>query len=327
MADLALEGADGAGDVAVLVGGEVHDGVEGAALEGARELGGAAVGDDALDAVHEGAEGVAAGAAVDDRDAVAPREEAKDEQRAEEAGAADEQDVHPPLLSQSGGGRVGVVTSPRITADLVRRAFSGEGRGLPAGPIDVSEAREAAVAVPIAIEPEPRVFLVLRAGHLVDHAGEIAFPGGKRDATDASLRETAARELFEEVAVREDDVEWVGELSAIPVITGRFLIHPFVGLLGGGAAPRVASGELEEVLELPLEPYVLGGRRVRAIEMEWRGVKLLAPHFPIGERTLYGATAYITYELLVRLAAAAGRELPELEVGTAAPWGSRYRDA
>ena len=117
-------------------------------------------------------------------------------------------------------------------------------------------------------------------------------------------------------------MEWLGELSACPVITGRFVIHPFVGLLSPGVVPRVASGELEQVLELPLSPYVRGERRVKGIEVEWRGIKMVAPHFPIGGRTLYGATAYITYELLVRVAVAGGRELPPMGIGWSAPGGS-----
>lgn len=195
------------------------------------------------------------------------------------------------------------------------------------GPIDVSNARPAGVAVPIALTPEPTCHLVLRSSHLADHAGEIAFPGGKPDASDASLRATAGRELFEEVGVAEHQLEWLGELSPCPVITGRFVIHPFVALLAEGVLPRVASGEIAEVLALPMEPYVCGDERVRAIEVHWEGITALAPHFPVGGRVLYGATAYIAYELLVRLATAMGRELQPPIVEHAAPWGNRYRKA
>lgn len=192
------------------------------------------------------------------------------------------------------------------------------------GPIDVSRARPAGVAVPISLSPEPTLHLVLRSSHLVDHAGEIAFPGGKPDAADASLRATAGRELFEEVGVSQDEIEWLGELSPCPVITGRFVIHPFVALLADGVVPRVASGEIAEVLSLPIAPYVAGEEPVRAIEVPWQDLLVLAPHFPIGGRTLYGATAYITYELLIRLAAALGRELAPPLIESAAPWGKRY---
>ncbi len=122
----------------------------------------------------------------------------------------------------------------------------------------------------------------------------------------------------------EGEIEWLGELSPCPVITGRFVIHPFVALLAEGVVPRVASGEIAEVLSLPIAPYVAGEERVRAIEVPWQDILVLAPHFPVGGRTLYGATAYITYELLVRLAAALGRELAPPLIESAAPWGKRY---
>jgi 8-oxo-dGTP pyrophosphatase MutT (NUDIX family) len=212
----------------------------------------------------------------------------------------------------------------RITRADLRSALAAAKRPISTGPIDLSAARPAGVAVPIALAPEPVVYLVLRGNHLADHAGEIGFPGGKADASDASLRATAARELREEVGVEENAIEWLGELSPVPVITGRFVIHPFVGLLADGVVPRVASGEVAEVLSMPLGPYVSGEARARAISVEWRGARVLAPHFPVGGRVLYGATAYVAYELLARLAAAMGRELAPPELESEAPWANRY---
>lgn len=215
--------------------------------------------------------------------------------------------------------------TPRpITAELLRATFSSVGASAGFGGIDVSKARPAGVAVPISLSPEPLLHLVLRSRHLTDHAGEIGFPGGKVDAADEDLRATAARELFEEVGVLESELEWLGTLSACPVITGRYVIHPFVALLREGAAPRVASGEVAEVLTLPIAPYVSGAERVRAIEVEWRGTRVITPHFPVGGHVLYGATAYIAYELLARLAAALGTELPPPKVEPSAPWTSLY---
>jgi 8-oxo-dGTP pyrophosphatase MutT (NUDIX family) len=212
-----------------------------------------------------------------------------------------------------------------ITPDELRGVLGVARSLLDVGAIDVSSARPAGVTVPLALAPEPLVYLVLRGSHLADHAGEIAFPGGKRDAADTSLRATAARELREEVGVDESEIEWLGELSPIPVITGRYVIHPFVGLLADGVVPRVASGEIAEVLPLRLWPYVSGEERVHAFSVEWRGERMTAPHFPLGGRVLYGATAYVTYELLTRIAKAAGRVLPPPIFVADAPWAKRYK--
>lgn len=212
----------------------------------------------------------------------------------------------------------------RITAELLRATFLSGARPFNSGALDVSGARPAAVAVPISLAPVPLLHLVLRSGHLADHAGEIGFPGGKPDPGDADLRATAGREMLEETGVGEAQVEWLGELSPCPVITGRFVIHPFAALLEDGVLPRVASGEITEVLTLPLAPFLSGERRMQAIQAEWHGVQVTAPHFRLDRHVLYGATAYIAYELLLRLATALGRELPPPEIEADAPWGKRY---
>jgi 8-oxo-dGTP pyrophosphatase MutT (NUDIX family) len=213
----------------------------------------------------------------------------------------------------------------RVGVDLVRRALEG-----PVGPltgsrfIDVSQARPAAVVVPLRLSPDPRVVLVLRGSHLKDHASEVGFPGGKPDAGDADLRATALRELEEEVGVGAGEIEIVGELRPVPVITGRYLIHPFTGVLRDGAAPRVASPEIARVLELPLGPLLSGERTIHAVQGEWLGATMFAPHFEVDGCVLYGASAYILYELLGRLAAILGMTLPAPRMQEVPPWGDRY---
>jgi 8-oxo-dGTP pyrophosphatase MutT (NUDIX family) len=166
--------------------------------------------------------------------------------------------------------------------------------------------------------------VVLRGSHLQDHAGEVGFPGGKPDPGDADLEATALRELFEEVGVPPEEVEVLGQLRPMPVITGRYLIHPFVGALRPGAAPRVASPEIARVIALPLLPLITGEAPMEAIRGEWEGVTVFAPHFPLDGCVLYGASAYILYELLSRLAASLGRTLPAPRVQSDPPWGDRY---
>ncbi len=218
--------------------------------------------------------------------------------------------------------------TPRLDVDLVRRAVQG-----PAGPhagsrfIDVSHAKPAAVVVPLQLAPEPAAVLVLRGSHLKDHAGEVGFPGGKPDPSDADLRATGLRELEEEVGVGAAEIEIVGELRPMPVITGRYMIHPFAGVLRDGASPRVASREITRILSLPLLPLLTGERVIDAVQGEWHGVVLFAPHFEVDGCVLYGASAYILYDLLSRLAATLGLMLPPPRIVNELPWGNRYGDA
>lgn len=212
-----------------------------------------------------------------------------------------------------------------ITAALIRESLAAP-MPLPAlgSIIDVSAARPAAVVVPLRLEPEPAVVLVLRGAHLKDHGGEVGFPGGKPEASDADLAATALRELEEEVGVPAHEIDLLGELMPMPVITGRYLIHPFVGALRPGAAPRVASPEIARVLTLPLLPILNGEQPIAAVRGEWSGAMIFAPHFTLDGCVLYGASAYILYELLTRLAKRLGRALPEPAIQDALPWGNRY---
>jgi 8-oxo-dGTP pyrophosphatase MutT (NUDIX family) len=213
----------------------------------------------------------------------------------------------------------------RLDVHAVREALAAS-LPLPAlgSIIDVREARAAAVIVALRFEPALSALLVLRASHLADHAGEVGFPGGKPDPGDADLTATALRELDEEVAVPPSAVTILGPLSPMPVITGRYLIHPFVGALAEGAAPRVASPEIERVLELPLLPLLTGEVRMSAVQGLWSDAMRFAPHFEVGGAVLYGASAYILYELLLRLAGRLGLSLPEPIITDVLPWGDRY---
>jgi len=212
----------------------------------------------------------------------------------------------------------------QLTPELLRAALTLGSDPLPHGPIDTTAARPAAVAVPIAFTPEPRVLLVLRGAHLTDHAGEVGFPGGKPEPGDADLHATAAREMREEVAIDTSDIEWLGALHPCPVITGRYMIHPFVAHVRASARPHVASSEIARIIELPILPLVMGEAPVYATEGEWMGAVWRTPHIHLDGCTLYGASAFILYELLAKIAAQLGRELPPLQIVDTPPWGDRY---
>ena len=198
----------------------------------------------------------------------------------------------------------------KLDRAFVRSALGGSPARAPHPGPWAEGIRPAAVVVPVHFEPEPMVSFVLRAAHLSSHAGEIAFPGGKPEPGE-ELVETALREAEEEVGLRRDDFELLGTLTPVPVITGAFLIHPFVMAVRAGAAARPASGEVERVLQTRVFAWLFGELRRSAYPVEWRGNRIHMPEFSIGGRTLFGATAIVFNELLVRLADGVGTDLPE----------------
>jgi 8-oxo-dGTP pyrophosphatase MutT (NUDIX family) len=210
-----------------------------------------------------------------------------------------------------------------VDAELLRRILGGATFAAPFLPPDFDTIRPAAVVVPIRLGAEPRVSFVLRARHLSEHAGEVAFPGGKPEPGEA-LIDTAYREVEEEVGLGRADLELLGTLTPVPVVTGLHLIHPFVMAVAAGAHPCPTSSEAERVLETPILGWLRGDLRHSAFATEWRGSRFLMPDFEIDGAIVYGATAIVFHELLIRIADALRIDLPAPLITETPPWQGRY---
>lgn len=130
------------------------------------------------------------------------------------------------------------------------------------------------------------------------HAGEISFPGGRRDPEDIDLRETALREAEEEIGLPRADVEVLGELTPTSTFVTGYLIHPFVGLIAAGRHWRLSPTEVDAVLELPLQALRDGRTRTN---IERRGITFETDAYIVGETLIWGATARILDGLLEQL--------------------------
>jgi len=205
-----------------------------------------------------------------------------------------------------------------ISSELLRAALSDPFEPSLAHSLCVREgAKDAAVIVPIVLAPEPHALLVLRAAHLKDHAGEVAFPGGKPEPTDSSLWATAVREMEEEIGLPPDAVERIGELAPIFVLSGRFRIHPFVGIVREGAEARATSPEIARLLSIPILPWLTGERPIQGVRLELRGTGVISFQFEVDGCLLFGASAAIFHELLLRLAARLNLPEPSIRLGDA----------
>jgi 8-oxo-dGTP pyrophosphatase MutT (NUDIX family) len=113
------------------------------------------------------------------------------------------------------------------------------------------ESAHASVLVPLVLRDEMTVLLTQRTDHLNDHPGQISFPGGRAEPTDADAVATALREAHEEIGLEAFEVEVLGSLPIYTTGTG-FIVTPVVGLVGRGAALRPDPVEVAEVFEVPL---------------------------------------------------------------------------
>ncbi len=166
--------------------------------------------------------------------------------------------------------------------------------------LDVHGRTRAAVLVPLFLGTNGALHVVLtrRRDDMRRHAGEVSFPGGRRDDGDADLRATALRETHEELGLPPEAVELVGALQPTPTIATGYAVYPFVGLIEPGFAWRPSTHEVAAVLELPLAALRSGASRQRLMR---RGVPFLTDVYVVGETLVWGATARMLGDLLDRL--------------------------
>ncbi len=157
---------------------------------------------------------------------------------------------------------------------------------------------EAAVLIPIYTDERGDVVVFTeRSADLRKHAGEISFPGGRRDDGE-ELVTTALREAEEEIGLPRDRVEVVEELPAFGTFVSGFRITPYVGRIPAGLTWTTDPGEVARVLELPVAALRAGHRRERLLR---KGVPVRTDTYTVDGELVWGATARILRVLLDRL--------------------------
>jgi len=172
----------------------------------------------------------------------------------------------------------------------------------------VADQIPAAVLVPLLLaseDAEPHVVFTRRSTDLRRHAGEISFPGGRSDAQDVDLLETALREAEEEIGLARTHVSLLGALPPTSTFATNYLIHPFVGVVPEGLGWRPSAREVDAVLELSVGALRSGRTRTR---LERRGISFETDAYIVDEHLIWGATARILQHLLERLDTKPGSE-------------------
>ena len=143
----------------------------------------------------------------------------------------------------------------------------------------------------------PGLVFTERRSDLNRHAGEISFPGGRRDG-DEELLDTALREAEEEIGLARERVEVVGALPPIGTFVTNYKVHPFVGLIEEGLQFKPNPSEVESVLVASLEDLESAYEKRRLVR---RGVPIKTDTFLVSDKLIWGATARILGDLLRHL--------------------------
>jgi 8-oxo-dGTP pyrophosphatase MutT (NUDIX family) len=161
------------------------------------------------------------------------------------------------------------------------------------------------VLVPVFRDEEGRlrIVLIVRTDRGL-HGGQLAAPGGKHDAEDASLLATALREAHEEIGLEPDEVEVLAELPTVRSGPTQFEVQPFLGRVPAAHPWRPNEEEVVEVLTPHVDELARPEARREVLFTSARWPEgLLVDGIPVGDRVLWGMTLRILDDLVPRLLA------------------------
>jgi 8-oxo-dGTP pyrophosphatase MutT (NUDIX family) len=157
----------------------------------------------------------------------------------------------------------------------------------------------AAVLVPVLDTPEPQIVLTVRAETLLQHPGQVSFPGGRVDENDRSAISTALREAEEEIGLDFSQVSPMGFLDRVDTISD-YRVLPVVGLVRSSFVWQPDYREVAEVFTVPLA-LAVDRNAYRLDEMEYEGRKVQVPSLMWKGHRIWGITAAILHNFGSRL--------------------------
>lgn len=141
------------------------------------------------------------------------------------------------------------------------------------------------------------IVFIKRTFWVPTHQGQVAFPGGSRHVTDKTLLDTALRETEEEIGIRKEDINILGELDDQITTTSNFVLTPFVGVIHWPYEITLCKAEVESILIVPVhalmdparvkpEMEILHGKEVPSFAYYYKG------------KRIWGATARVLKKFL-----------------------------
>jgi dephospho-CoA kinase len=193
----------------------------------------------------------------------------------------------------------------KLWHQLIRdKAGRGHGPGLKGKIKEILSQREkksipdkgltrAAVLIPLYQKEGEYYFLLTKRTEKMEvHKGQFSFPGGAWDERDADLLATALRESFEEIGLRPQDAEILGELDDTIAVVSNFVVTPFVAAIPYPYEFKINEQEVEKLVQVPLSIF-LDASNLSEELLPGRGQVVLSYRYRYQEHVIWGATARI----------------------------------
>ena len=164
--------------------------------------------------------------------------------------------------------------------------------------LNLKSFRQAAVLVPVTKTDdvgESSIVLTVRSSNLKSHAGQVSFPGGTSEEQDRDLTATALRESYEEIGLRPEEVEILGQLGELVMPSG-YRVTPVVGIIENDLDYTANPAEVESIFLAPLS-LVLDTEAYKRSIVTYRDIERTVLELHYGDYRIWGATAAILYHL------------------------------
>jgi 8-oxo-dGTP pyrophosphatase MutT (NUDIX family) len=166
-----------------------------------------------------------------------------------------------------------------------------------ASPSLYEKAREAAVVGLIQQLPkqEPQIILIKRNEYDGAHSGQMAFPGGKKDSSDIDLRETATREVYEEIGIELQPKD-LKPLKPHWVMVSNYWVQPYYAIVNKKLEFSLNKREINRIFEIPVS-FFKDPKQIDKHQLTIRDQLVWAPRFVYEDQVIWGATALFLYQM------------------------------
>lgn len=161
---------------------------------------------------------------------------------------------------------------------------------------DPEEAGVMAVFYPD-LEKETRLVLILRKTYKGVHSNQVGFPGGRVEATDLDLEETALRETEEEVGIPQSQIEVIKKLSRLYIPPSNFWVQPYIGLVHNTPSMKRQESEVEAILEVKLSEFLNDENIIIERLSTSYAESIEVPAYRLNGHVVWGATGMMLSEI------------------------------